>query len=200
MTSVKKINLRQFNHILSVVVIMLAVYILLLPLLPQFGFWFNKTLNTGTAPLVSANQTENPNNTESRPEDDTLVIPSINLQQQIFDGPSSGVLNKGVWHRPNTSTPNQKGNTVIVGHRFTYTNPNGEFYHLDKVRVGDKIVVYWQGAKYVYTVEKSYVTHADDSNVEQPSQDDILTLYTCTPLWSAKDRLVIQSILEKVIE
>jgi sortase (surface protein transpeptidase) len=29
--------------------------------------------------------------------------------------------------------------------------------------------------------------------VEAPTDEHILTLYTCTPLWSAKDRLVIKA-------
>ena len=30
--------------------------------------------------------------------------------------------------------------------------------------------------------------------IESPTEDDILTLYTCTPLWSSSKRLVVQAV------
>lgn len=124
------------------------------------------------------------------PTDSRLVIPKIALDQHIYEGTSPYLVNKGVWARPNTSTPPKGSNTVLVGHRFTYDGP-ATFYNLDKVAVGDPIVVYWRGKEYDYKVSETKVVPPTAIDVEAPTKDPQLTIYTCTPLWSAKNRLVV---------
>ena len=51
--------------------------------------------------------------------------------------------------------------------------------------------MYWQGAEYNYAVTAIKVVQATALEVEAPTDEDIVTIYTCTPLWSAKDRLVV---------
>lgn len=181
-------NLRMFNHFLTLIVILLGFYIIVAPFLPQVGWWVSK------APVVSAWT----NHSDEVHEEATgtigsnrLFIPSIGLEEVIHSG---GVeqLSKGVVHRGHTSTPEKGGNTVMVGHRFTYDN-KGVFYLLDKVQVGDSIVVHWDKFRYDYEVTNSFVVTADQISIEQNTDQSMLTLYTCTPLWSAKDRLVIQA-------
>ena len=92
---------------------------------------------------------------------------------------------------PHTSTPDKGGNTVLVGHRFTYKNPEGVFYHLDKVQLGDAITLHWQGNAYDYEVAEIKVVPANEISVEDNTAEPQLTIYTCTPLWSVKNRLVI---------
>lgn len=188
-----KIKLRQVNNLLSVLVIGISVYIILTPFFPQFQFWYKKTLGS-KPPLVAANDASKPNRpVEVIPKENTLVIPRLLMQEQIFEGPNVGVLRKGIWRRPSTDAPDRGGNTVIVGHRFTYSDPSGPFYHLNKVKIGDEIFVYWQEKKYTYRVSNVAVVPATDLEVEETSSTPVLTLYTCTPLWSAKDRLVVQA-------
>jgi sortase A len=99
-------------------------------------------------------------------------------------------LRLGVWHLPYTSTPDKGGNTVLVGHRFTYAGP-AVFYHLDKVQVGDDVTMQWQNKTYTYTVTEVKVVPPTETSVEANTKDPQLTIYTCTPLWTAKNRLVI---------
>lgn len=101
------------------------------------------------------------------------------------------MLHYGVWRLPYTSTPDKGGNTVLVGHRFTYTEPQGVFYFLDKIRVGDAITVYWQGKPYEYVVMSTSVVPPTDLAVEAQTTTPRLTLYTCTPLWTAQNRLIV---------
>jgi sortase A len=112
------------------------------------------------------------------------------LDEQILIGDNPSLLHKGVWNRPNSSSPPEAGNTVLTGHRFTYDGP-ATFYSLDKVQVGDAIVIYWEGKEYDYIVSETKVVPASAVEIEAPSNYSQLTLYTCTPLWSAKDRLVV---------
>jgi sortase A len=122
---------------------------------------------------------------------DRLIIPSMFLDSPINEGATQATLSRGLWHLPFSSAPQQGGNTVIVGHRFTYTNPEGVFYNLDKVRVGDEIGVFWQGKRYLYVVTKTEVVSPNDVAIQAPSSQAELTLYTCTPLWLPKNRLVV---------
>ena len=66
------------------------------------------------------------------------------LDQPILEGRDTyAVLNHGILRWPASSTPDKGGNTVLIGHRFTYSHPQGVFYYLDKVKVGDKLSVAW---------------------------------------------------------
>ncbi|HEX8762727.1 MAG TPA: class E sortase [Candidatus Saccharimonadales bacterium] len=108
-----------------------------------------------------------------------------------MDGESPRILQKGIWHRPASAAPNKPGNVVLAGHRFTYQNPQGVFYHLDKLKTSDQIGLVWQGKVYRYKVREIKVVGANETPIEAPTNNARLTLYTCTPLWLPKDRLVI---------
>lgn len=186
---------RLFNDVLSVVVALVALYILVLPVLPQVTLWWQKRNDKTEGYVYQTRLTEDPVIEEGQkpiPEGKRLVLPSIQLDEEVHEGAKFWTLSKGLWRRPNTSTPDKGGNTVIVGHRFTYNGP-AQFYHLDKIKVGDTFPLYWEGVEYDYEVVDIRVVSALALEVEAPTEDPILTLYTCTPLWSAKDRLVIKS-------
>lgn len=179
-------TLRRINDVLTVTVICLGLYVVVLPFWPAITYWFrDKSVPYQVSSLgVSADETK------QRPEGDHLLIPSIGMDEAIYQG-SQSELNKGAWLRPKTSTPDKGSNSVIVGHRFTYTDDNAVFYHLDKVVPGDIIAVYWGGKEFNYRVREVKVVPASAIEIEDPTDNAQLTLYTCTPLWSAKDRLVV---------
>jgi sortase A len=58
-------------------------------------------------------------------------------------------------------------------------------------------LLHWEGKPYRYMVKNILVVSPSQINIEEPTGENILTLYTCTPLWSAKDRLVIQAVQEE---
>ena len=188
MKSLKKPSLRKINNVLSLIVVVLAAYILIWPFLPDIRWRLGHvSKQSSPAQLTAKVDAVKP---KSIPADNTLVIPRIDVSLQIHEGQSNTTLEKGAWRRPKTSTPDSGGNTVIVGHRFNYS-ATGTFYHLDKVQVGDPIVVYWQGREYAYIVASSSVVPASQISVEDNTKEPQLTLYTCTPIWSFKDRLVV---------
>lgn len=177
------VSLRRFNNALSVVVIGLCLYVVLAPLWPQAQFAFQDKPS-----LVAA---EEKGETAPVPEKNTLVIPRLKLQQEIHENAvAEWGLGQGVWRDPHTSNPNLGGNTVLSGHRFTYGGP-AVFYHLDKVKSGDKIVVYWDKARHEYTVTEIREVPPTATEILKQSEDKKLTIYTCTPLITAKNRLVI---------
>lgn len=183
-----KISLRLFNNFLSVVVALLAVYIAAAPFLPQVGWWVTRESPVSGIlykPNVAASSAVG-----QAIEGDKLFIPRIDLAEPIHGGGKES-LNLGVWRVPHSSTPDMGGNTVLVGHRFTYKDPTGVFYHLDKVQKGDEITVHWQGKAYEYEVTEIKVVPASEVSVEHNTTEPRLTVYTCTPLWSVENRLVV---------
>ncbi len=188
------ITLRRFNNVLSVVIALAAVYILISPLLGNLSYWWTKKTdhNGGYVYVSKLVPVTKVTNLKPIPEDNRVVIPSIHLDEAINEGTSPYTLNKGLWLRPNTSSPTEGGNTVIVGHRFTYQGA-AVLFNLDKINKGDKFSVYWQHKEYVYEVKDVTIVSPFDLSVEQNSTKPILTIYTCTPLWSSSRRLVVVS-------
>lgn len=176
-------HLRQFNNLLTAGVILFALYLIGLPYLPSLQWWVQHQ-----APLVS--QPPSVTAPVETPTINTLVLPSLGLSQAIHEGPNKYTLHYGVWHRPQTSTPDRGGNTVMAGHRFTYHDP-AVFYHLDKLKLRDPVIIYWEHKRYTYTVTNIQTVLPTATKVEEAMKDPTVTLYTCTPLWSSKYRLVV---------
>ena len=181
---------RQLNNLLSILVIISAVYILVWPFLPAFNLWWRTHTGSNNGYVYQTKLTKKTPAVKPIPKDNRLVIPALRLDEAINDGPTAAALHKGIWHRPASSSPDKSSNTVLVGHRFTYSG-QAVFYSLDKLKAGDQIIIYWQGKEHDYRVELSKVIAPEAVQVEQATADPVLTLYTCTPLWSAHDRLVI---------
>jgi LPXTG-site transpeptidase (sortase) family protein len=188
-------KLRVFNDVLTVGVVLCALYLIIIPFVPGLKY----RLITSRRPAVvyagalGESAGSDRSNPRPIPSDNRIVIPSAYIDQSIVEGSDLGVIEMGGSWRKNfwTASPKDTGNTVIVGHRFTYTQPEGAFYHLDKVRVGDKLAVYWQGEELLYGVTDIREVAPDALYVEQNTPDRTLTLYTCTPLVTAERRLVV---------
>jgi LPXTG-site transpeptidase (sortase) family protein len=183
-----RITYKKANNVLLVLIILINSYVIAAPFLPQLEFWNHHGDGTKQA-LTQQVQKPAPTNQPNH-----IVIPDMLLDKPINEGPVSTTyanLRKGIWRWPNSSTPDKPGNTVLVGHRFTYTNPRGVFYYLDKVKVGSEIAVFWNNKKYVYKVEAVKVVSKTDISVQGPTNDTRLTIYTCTPLWHPVNRLVV---------
>ncbi|MDB5186520.1 MAG: putative sortase family protein [Candidatus Saccharibacteria bacterium] len=187
----KKITLVRFNNTLSVIIVMLSVYIFVWPFMPRLTFWWHMYTDK-TNGYTYQNRIESTNTTKPIPQDNRLVIPGLHMDEAIHDGPTVATLSQGAWRRPQTSTPDKGGNTVIAGHRFTYRE-SAVFYNLDKVQKNDPIIVYWEGKEYDYIVDEVAVVRPTAVEIESPTPDSRLTIYTCTPLWTAKDRLVVKA-------
>jgi sortase A len=124
-----------------------------------------------------------------------IRIPAIGLSQAVVEGVSRSHLKQGPGHYPGTAVPGFRGNVVISGHRTTYTQP---FYDLDLLVAGDAIVIDTPAGSYRYLVESAHVVSSDDATLLTASDRAILTLTTCTPKGSARDRLIIVSVLDGI--
>lgn len=122
-----------------------------------------------------------------------IQIPSIQVDMPIVAGErdSRKALARGAWLIPGTSTPDQGGNTVISAHRFLYKTGAKTFYHLDKLKNGDSIVIEWDGLVKRYEVVEKKIVAATEVSILNQTQEEILTLFTCDPVFSTKNRLVV---------
>jgi sortase A len=186
-------NYSRANNILLGLIIAICLYIIAAPLLPAVSFWWQDRGGTKQAVLtqkVRASPKSQPNQ---------LIIPSRLLDEKIIEGPVSQTyanLRKGVWRWPTGSTPDKGSNTIFIGHRFTYTQPRGVFYYLDKVKLGQTIGVIWNQRTYRYTVTNIQEVLPTKTSILDQTKDSRLTIFTCTPLWLPKHRLVVTASLQ----
>lgn len=122
-----------------------------------------------------------------------LRIPSIGLTKTVVEGVGVGDLEKGPGHFAETPMPGQYGNAAIAGHRTTYGEP---FRDLDRVRVGDTIEVDTLAGTYTYSVTNTLVVNPSQYGAVIPTKDPTkatLTLATCTPVYTSRQRLIVQA-------
>lgn len=128
-----------------------------------------------------------------------ILINSIEVEGNVYEGLDSHTMNKGFWHFPASSFPGQQGNTVLIGHRYLKLPPNKDtFFNLDKVKIGDRIEVVQNDNTYTYIVTENKVVEKNDISVLADYSDWRITLITCSPLWTSKQRLVIVGKLDKL--
>ena len=122
-----------------------------------------------------------------------VIIAKIGVNAPIVDSVNGDyALSLGSWRLPESSTPDKGGNTVITGHRFKYLPPsNLTFYLFHKLEIGDIVSVIWQGQQYYYRIKQIKVVAATDFSILEPTTQPILTMFTCDPIYSQKNRLVV---------
>jgi sortase A len=121
-----------------------------------------------------------------------IEIPKIGLSAAVVQGVNVDDLRQGPGHYPGTPLPGQEGNAAIAGHRTTYGAPFGD---LDQLSKGDAITVQTLQGRFRYTVdEEPYAVDPDDSRpLDSVSGRGVLTLTTCTPKYSAAQRLIVKA-------
>ncbi len=115
----------------------------------------------------------------------------------VRDGVDQETLNAGgVGHYPETQLPGEPGNFAVAGHRLTY----GDILRdQDSLQDGDPLYVYSADGYYTYEVTESLVVLPHESEVlapvpgspgEDPGEASMMTLTTCHPLFSNRERLI----------
>jgi sortase A len=159
---------------------------------------FTQTLQTSpsTTPRSTATSTPAPSTTTATtapaPEQGepvaVLRIPRIGVDQTVVEGVGTADLQKGPGHYPSTPLPGAPGNSGIAGHRTTYGAPFGR---LDELVGGDLIAVTTASGSFYYSVTTIQVVAPTDVAVLAQGSVTTLTLTTCHPRYSAKQRLVV---------
>ncbi len=119
-----------------------------------------------------------------------LQIPKIGLDEFVVSGTNEADLAKGPGHYLGTAMPGQAGNVAIAGHRTTHGAP---FNRLAELAIGDPIYLTTvAGQKLTYVVSATPVAVSPtDVAVLNNFGDDRITLTTCNPEFSARQRLIV---------
>ena len=124
-----------------------------------------------------------------------LTILSANINHYVVFGATLNKLEYGPGYILGTSLPGSGGNFAIAGHRTTYGAPFG---NLDKTEVGDTILFQTNTNQYEYVITEVKIVSPDDTYVLGNFGDDRITLSTCHPKFSARQRLVVVGELKRV--
>lgn len=132
---------------------------------------------------------------ESEPDDGSefalLRVPRLGLEVVLFQGVDTDTLKKGPGHMPGTSLPGQPGNAVISGHRTTYGRP---FFDFDLLQPGDLIEVETAIGTHTYQLNEDwFVVEPTDVWVTNDKVGGWLTLTTCHPKFSSRQRLIVSA-------
>jgi sortase A len=121
-----------------------------------------------------------------------IQIPTIGVERVVVEGVGRGDLRKGPGHVPSTVMPGQRGTFAVSGHRTTYGAP---FYRLDELRSGDRILITTQGWVFTYTVRRTQIPSdvwvLDNIPGAGGKPRATITLTTCHPRYSARQRLIV---------
>lgn len=124
-----------------------------------------------------------------------LTILSANINHYVVFGATLNKLEYGPGYILGTSLPGSGGNFAIAGHRTTYGAPFG---NLDKTEVGDTILFQTNTNQYEYVITEVKIVSPEDTFVLGNFGDDRITLSTCHPKFSARQRLIVVGELKRV--
>lgn len=134
-----------------------------------------------------------------------MIIPKINVDAPIVMnvGPSNdeqlAAMANGIAHvrYPGASSePGQVGNAVFSAHSSSDWTDSGAykfiFVQLERIAVDDVIYINYNSKRYSYKVYDTKVVDPKDIGaLNYTGSDPVITLITCTPLGTAKQRLLI---------
>ena len=126
-----------------------------------------------------------------------IRIPAIDIDVVVVEGVSASALRAGAGHYPSTPLPCEAGNVAIAGHRTTYGRP---FHNLDLLQNGDEIFLQTPIGECRYLVSEQKIVPPTDASVIQATPDTRLTLTTCHPKGSARERLIIHAAYQGPVE
>ncbi len=188
-----KIKLNKLKRLVRPGIVILlfgsGLYLLLLTQAPSMNFLPKLSVSAKTATETSGIN--------------TIRIPKIEVEIPYFEG-SQAALNQGAWHRfPERGNPKIGGNFILSAHRFQLgltpwgTKAKSPFYNLHKLEEGDDIAIVYQSDTYNYKVTKKYDVPRTAVEIEAPSTDAKLTLYSCALGGEKAGRIVIEAKLVK---
>ena len=119
----------------------------------------------------------------------------------VLEGIGTSLLEEGVGHYPQTALPGAVGNVALAGHRVTYGKP---FNQVAELVEGDAVVLETEDAWFTYRVTSREIVSPREVDVIAAVPGDptavptqrMLTLTTCHPMFSARERYVVHAVLD----
>lgn len=157
-------------------------------LLSGFYLLYQETiLSFKVAPVVTASahlRSDRPTRITIDSANIDISIVEANIQEGIWQTSQTEVT-----HLSTSARPAENGNIVLYGHNMQHI-----FGNLPAVKMGDRVVLTTEeGQKYYYQVAD--ITVVDPSQIQTvlPTQNEVLTVYTCTGFLDSK-RLVLKAV------
>ena len=140
-----------------------------------------------------------------------LHIPRLGADyaRAVVEGTGTEELEQGPGHYRGTAMPGEQGNFAVAGHRVGRGSP---FLEIDELREGDPVVVETAEGWFVYRVlgpaeqvpgqqvvspsDVSVIAPTPGGPADGPATGAYLTLTTCHPEYSARERLVVHAVLD----
>jgi sortase A len=127
----------------------------------------------------------------------TMRIPKLGVEILVVSGTTPAALRAGAGHYRETPLPGEAGNVGIAGHRTTYGRP---LNRMDELREGDVVELETPVAIHTYRALGGFDGHPNPwvvgpmqyDVVGQDVQGSFLTLTTCHPKGSARQRLIMR--------
>lgn len=123
-----------------------------------------------------------------------MFIPRLKMRSPIVEGVTDPMFDLGMGHWPGTAMPGERGNAVYGGHRTAGPAP---LYYVERLQVGDPIIILKGLKKVEYRVISKRIVKPTALWITHQSSGSMLTLFSCHPRHSTKQRYVIQAILKK---
>ena len=168
----------RLPSIIATIMIIGGLYTLAITITP---FILSQTINqknNSTTQLISK--------TENKITENRLYIPKIDINLPYASGGAEVMEHGAWWRKPDNGNPKDGGNFVLSAHRFIMgltpqqTLRKSPFYNIDKLAVGDEIIIDYEGVRYAYTIREKLSVKPEATEIEQRTTQSQLTLYSCT--------------------
>ena len=168
----------RLPSIIATILIIGGLYTLAITITP---FMLSQTIdqkNNSTTQLISK--------TENKITKNRLYIPKIDINLPYAVGGPEVMEHGAWWRKPENGNPKDGGNFVLSAHRFIMgltpqqTLRKSPFYNIDKLAVGDEIIIDYEGVRYAYTIREKLSVKPEATEIEQRTTQSQLTLYSCT--------------------
>lgn len=129
-----------------------------------------------------------------------LQIDAIDVDKIVVAGVDYQALQKGPGLFDGSPLPGQVGNVAIAGHRTSFGAP---FARINELKVGDDIVLTRDGVTHTYVVKtEPFIVQPSDISVVKTRDlaSAELTLVSCHPKWTSKNRIIVKADLKSTIE
>lgn len=136
--------------------------------------------------------------------ENSLEIPSLGLVTSLVKGKTTNVaslekdLDNGVVYYPGSVDPGKNGQIIVLGHSAPPGWPRIKhdwvFTDINSLKPGDQIILYFDNARYVYSVTDKEIIHkGQDIAVGEVTNKNVLTLISCWPPGKDQDRIAVSA-------
>lgn len=134
-----------------------------------------------------------------------ILIPSVGIDSVVLQPQSpmidvlDSALQKGAVYYPGSGFI-EKGNIFIFGHSsglpVVINQAYKTFNGIEKSNIGDEIILYANGQKHTYIIERVYQADAESAFIDLSRSGRRLTISTCNSFGTKSDRWVVDAVIK----